>query len=963
MSNQSLIFLIMKKTNFKFLYVLFCTMLSANLVAQNEFISTWKTDNTGTSGTTEITIPTDGTGYDYDVDWNNDGTFDEIGLTGNVTHDFGTAGTYTIRIQGDFPRIRFNGGGDSDKILDVSQWGNMAWTSMAQAFRGCSNLNFTAIDTPDLSSVSSFSQAFQQCTVFNSNIDSWDVSNVTTFYSMFKQCPVFNQPLNSWTLTSAVTMASMFSSTTLFNQPLDSWDMSNVESIYGLFWSCIDFNQDISGWNTSSVENMANTFNNANDFEQNIGNWDVSNVTNATSMLYSMTLSTANYDSLLIGWGAQNLQSGVTFSGGGSEYCQGDTSRNYMTNTMGWTITDGGQDCSGDEFVTTWKTDNSGTSGTTEITIPTTGIGYNYDVDWDNNGTYDEFGLSGDVTHDFGTAGTYTIRIKGEFSQIYFNDGGDKGKLLDVTKWGSNVWSSFSRAFFGCENMDISATDVPDLSSATTMDRALRECDNLLGTNLASWDVSTITSFHRTFEGCDIFNTNIDSWNVSSGANFSRMFINSIAYNQPMNSWDVSSGTDFQYMFSNCDALDQDLDNWNTSGANNMNRMFNSCDVFNGDVTTWDTDTVTNFAYMFSQCPNFNQNLNGWDVSSGATFSQMFSGDTSYNQPMDAWNTISVTNISHMFNGATTFDQDLGGWDVSGVTTATSMFAGDSLSITNYDNLLVGWGQQNVQSGVSLDAGYSVYCTGKEYKDTLVLSDLWTIIDGGLETTAPTPDLTTLSDVNSVCEIVSLTAPTATDNCTSNVTVTSDAVLPISNLGTTVVTWTYVDENGNASTQTQNVIIDAFELGVILNTDGVTLESENSDQGVTYQWIDCSTNLIVQGEANQSFTPQIAGDYAVVITQGGCSDTSDCVSSAVSLDELNTIQVLVYPNPSNGIFTIKADQDIVGLEVIDMIGRKVDVEINLQTGMVNGNSLSNGRYFLQITTQEARTTKEIIIKK
>ena len=48
----------------------------------------------------------------------------------------------------------------------------------------------------------------------------------------------------------------------------------------------------------------------------------------------------------------------------------------------------------------------------------------------------------------------------------------------------------------------------------------------------------------------------------------------------------------------------------------------------------------------------------------------------------------------------------------------------------------------------------------------------------------------------------------ATDNCAASVTVTNNAVLPITGEGTTtVVTWTYNDGNGNTSTQTQNVVI------------------------------------------------------------------------------------------------------------------------------------------------------------
>ena len=73
--------------------------------------------------------------------------------------------------------------------------------------------------------------------------------------------------------------------------------------------------------------------------------------------------------------------------------------------------------------------------------------------------------------------------------------------------------------------------------------------------------------------------------------------------------------------------------------------------------------------------------------------------------------------------------------------------------------------------------------------------------------TAPVADLGTLADVTAECEVTSLTDPTATDNCAGLVTVTNDATLPINAQGTTVVTWTYDDGNGNTSTQTQNVII------------------------------------------------------------------------------------------------------------------------------------------------------------
>lgn len=76
------------------------------------------------------------------------------------------------------------------------------------------------------------------------------------------------------------------------------------------------------------------------------------------------------------------------------------------------------------------------------------------------------------------------------------------------------------------------------------------------------------------------------------------------------------------------------------------------------------------------------------------------------------------------------------------------------------------------------------------------------------DTTPPTPDVASLPNVTAQCEVTSLTSPTATDNCGGTVTVTNNATLPITAQGTTVVTWTYDDGNGNTSNQNQNIVVD-----------------------------------------------------------------------------------------------------------------------------------------------------------
>ena len=134
-------------------------------------------------------LPFTGETYDYTVDWG-DGSAVESGQTGNATHSYATAGEYDVSITGTFPRIYFNNTGDKTKILEVKQWGSQAWTSMEKAFDGCSKLNITANDVPDLSNVTSLYQMFRNASLETANrINDWDVSNVTNM----KECVCFLQ--------------------------------------------------------------------------------------------------------------------------------------------------------------------------------------------------------------------------------------------------------------------------------------------------------------------------------------------------------------------------------------------------------------------------------------------------------------------------------------------------------------------------------------------------------------------------------------------------------------------------------------------------------------------------------------------------------------------------------------------------------------------------------------------------
>jgi hypothetical protein len=144
---------------------------------------------------------------------------------------------------------------------------------------------------------------------------------------------------------------------------------------------------------------------------------------------------------------------------------------------------------------------------------------------------------------------------------------------------------------------------------------------------------------------------------------------------------------------------------------------------------------------------------------------------------------------------------------------------------------------------------------------------------------------------------------------------------------------------------------------VSVNALGHTFTANLS--GASYQWLDCNNFMNpVIGANNQTYTSPVNGNFAVIVNQGGCADTSACMLTAnTGIDEDGFAgSVHLYPNPTNGIFNISIDglyANDITIDITDITGKQV---YNQAIGTIEGSTtipfmltdLREGIYLLRI---------------
>ena len=363
-------------------------------------------------------------------------------------------------------------------------------------------------------------------------------------------------------------------------------------------------------------------------------------------------------------------------------------------------------------FVTRWQTNVAGAIEATKITLNFQKAATDsYEVSWDCGDNFETVSAN-KITHDYGTAGTYNVCVRSTAPLHFYSPDlatDEKAKLLEIKQWGTIPWSSFASAFKGMVNIQLTATDTPDLSQVTDMSSAFDGATNFTGHNsMNSWNTSGITNMSTTFGGASNFNAPIGNWDTSAVTNMNSMFYGATNFNQYIGKWQTGAVGNMAYMFfeaanfNNSEAPGASTKplEWNTSSVTNMKQMFNKASSFNQNINNWQTGLVKDMYAMFAGATVFNQDIGSWNTSEVVNMGSMFTQAYAFNQDIGNWQTGKATSMTSMFKQATAFNQDIGGWNTGNVTNMSYMFDG-ATEFNNGDapgvsNKPLGWNTSKV---------------------------------------------------------------------------------------------------------------------------------------------------------------------------------------------------------------------------------------------------------------------------
>ncbi len=220
--------------------------------------------------------------------------------------------------------------------------------------------------------------------------------------------------------------------------------------------------------------------------------------------------------------------------------------------------------------------------------------------------------------------------------------------------------------------------------------------------------------------------------------------------------------------------------------------------------------------------------------------------------------------------------------------------------------------------------------------DTAILMNATVTICQGSTYTFGTQTLTTAGTYNHTFQSIggcdsTVTLELAVSPTHSSTTSATICQGSIYILGTQVLTspgtfsHTFQNIFGCDSVVTLNLSVTPVDTSVTVN--GLTLTA-NALNNSSYQWLNCTTGIPITGAINRNYNVSANGSYALITTQNGCADTSDCYTFInVGVKQRAGLKAhKLYPNPTQGVAYLSFEQENaepVIIRVMDTRGREV----------------------------------------
>ena len=185
-------------------------------------------------------------------------------------------------------------------------------------------------------------------------------------------------------------------------------------------------------------------------------------------------------------------------------------------------------------------------------------------------------------------------------------------------------------------------------------------------------------------------------------------------------------------------------------------------------------------------------------------------------------------------------------------------------------------------------------------------------------------------------------------------------------IGEHTINCSYTDANGCTAISSQNVTVNALPV-VDITVAGDLTTATVAQQGATYQWWNCDTELPVDGATAEDFTitdPSQNGNYACWVTLNGCDARSECVLLLIgSVDELaQNWSAGFYPNPATSDLTVWSSTP-VSVSIYNSIGALVlSQRVNAINHILDIGELQQGLYQVVLQTSDGKQSAQLMVK-